>query len=430
MVGLLGEANIAALTLANIPIFVIQLFLFGVQSGSAILISQNWGKQNLPAIYRFVGVSMWLSALVSGLFALIMFLWPLEFLSLFGNEPEIIAMAASYGRMVGFAFFLNSFTLMYVGAYRSIGRPELGMYLLGISMVLNIFLNWVFIYGNLGAPAMGVAGAAVATLTARSVEVVIMIGHFLTTKGFRLDLSLVIAPGREAFQRFFHHCTPVILNETAWGMGTAMFPAIMGHMEGSTEILAAMAIATNVERLVMVAGFGLGNSTAIVVGRSIGSGVPHKKVQEIGLCLGFLGFCVGFLTGIVLLFVTHTLLPWVIAPMFKLSAEATEIATIMMTVLATFTAFRTFNTVIIVGVFRGGGDLKFSMFADVIPLWCVAIPLGAIFGLVLKLPIVWVSLAMGSEQFVKFFVGQYRVKTTAWVHDLTENTQETQEDPL
>ncbi len=424
MVGMLGEASIAALTLANIPIFVLQLFLFGVQSGSSILISQNWGKQNLPAIHRIMGVSMSLALSVSGIFALVLFLWPQEFLGLFGNEPEVVALAAGYGKWIGFAFLLNSMTLMYVGAYRSMGRPELGMYMLGISMLLNLFFNWIFIYGNLGAPALGVTGAAVGTLLARSCEVLIMLFHYFTTKKFRVNLALALAPGRETYGQFFRNASPVVLNETVWGVGTAVFPAIMGHMEGSTEILAAMAISTNVERLVMAAGFGLGNCSAIIVGRSVGSGMAKEKVQTIGQCLPFLGFSVGAVTGLVLMLVTHTLLPWVVAPLFQLSSQATAIASQMLGILALFCCFRTFNTVIVVGVFRGGGDLKFCTLADTLPLWCVAIPLGFLFGVVLKLSIGWVCLAMASEQVVKFFVAKRRIRTTVWINDLTQEMEE------
>lgn len=419
MVGMLGEESIAALTLANIPLFVLQLFLFGMQSGSSVIISQNWGRQNLDAIQRTIGVGMSLSALVTGLFALILFFWPAQFLSLFGNDPQVIALAASYGRWIGFAYFFNGLSLMYLGAYRSIGRPEIGLYMLGLSSVVNIFLNWVFIYGNLGAPALGVSGAAIGTLVARSLEVLIMIGHTLHTKGFRVKLPLLLRPGQEAYRQFLRHSSSVVLNETAWGLGTAAFPAMMGHMKNSTEILAALAITNNIERLTTVAGFGLAGATSIVIGNAIGAGESKEQVRSMGQCLSFCGFFTGLATGLLLFLCSRTLLPWVLAPLFLLSPQATQFAQIMMTGISLYTCFRICNAVTVVGNLRGGGDLRYAALVDVLPIWCLSIPLGLLFSMVLDLSVAWVYLAMSTESTLKFYFAIRRVNTTVWVHDLS-----------
>lgn len=419
MVGLLGEAQMAALTLANIPVFVLMLFLFGVQSGSSILISQYWGKQDTESVQRVLGLSWWLSLSTSGVVALLLFFFPHEFLQLFGNDPEVVSLAAGYGKWIGFSYFCNGFTLMYAAAYRSMGKPQLGMYLLGVSMALNLFLNWVFIYGNLGAPRLEVTGAAVATVIARGVEAMLTLCHILFNKNLRLSLSLILLPQKEMFRRFVVVASPVVLNETLWGMGTSVFATVMGHMEGSAEILAAYAIATNIERLVMVIGFGIGGSSAILIGNAIGAGANKEKVWRMGLCLATLSTAVGFVSGLFLLVITYTLLPQVIAPMFLLSDQATHIAQIMSTFLALLMAMRTFNTVVVVGIFRGGGDTKKSTFVDLMPLWLVAIPLTVLCGTVWKLPIFWVVFAMKSEDFVKSLVGFLFLRKDTWVRDIT-----------
>lgn len=421
MVGLLGEAQMAALTLANIPVFVIILFLFGTQSGASILISQYWGKGDHVSIQKVMGVSFWLTFLVTGSFALIMFLFPLEFMSLFGNDPEVVALAAGYSRLIGFSYFLNGMTLMYAGAFRSMGQPKLGMHLLGISMVLNLFLNWVFIFGNLGAEAMGVEGAAVATLCARGVEVLVMLLHIWKSKTFPLDFTLILRPSKDIIQQFRKVCTPVVFSETMWGLGTSVFPTVMGHMEGSTEILAAHAIATNVERLVMVAGFGIGASTGILIGNAIGAGEAKESVLAKGKCLGTVGALTGLLSGGLLFLLNMTVLPQIIAPTFSLSEESTQITQMMCTFIAVLMAQRTFNTICVVGTFRGGGDSKKSMMTDLIPLWFVAIPLTFLAGTVLKLPIFWVYLAIKSEDFTKSFLAFWFMTKPDWIRDLTQS---------
>ena len=122
MVGMMGEVPMAAVTLANIPLFVLQLFFFGVQSGSAVLISQYWGRQDRQAINRVVGVALWAVNLISVTFALVLLLLPVPFLSLFGNQQEVIRLAADYGRIIGLSYVLNGITLVYVAAWRSMER--------------------------------------------------------------------------------------------------------------------------------------------------------------------------------------------------------------------------------------------------------------------------------------------------------------------
>ena len=167
MVGTLGEGPLAGVTLANIPVFVIQLMMFGIQSGSAVLISQYRGKGDYASINRVIGIGMYVAGAITLVFALIMGFATQPFMSLFGNDPDVIATAARYARIVGWSYFFDSFVQVYIGAHRAMGKPNRGMYILAVSMLGNTFLNWVFIFGNLGAPRMAEEGAALATLLAR-----------------------------------------------------------------------------------------------------------------------------------------------------------------------------------------------------------------------------------------------------------------------
>ena len=419
MVGMLGEAPMAAVTLANIPLFAVQMFIFGVQSGSSVLISQYWGRQEMESINRVLGVALWVALGVSSVVAVVLLICPVEFLSLFGNEPEVIELAAQYGSIAGFSFVCNAFTMMYVAAYRSMERPQLGMYILGASMTVNTFLNWVFIFGNLGAPALGVRGAAVATLTARLLEVSIVILHMMKNRFFRVHLHLLLQPGMDMTRRFLKYGGLVVCNETMWGLGTSVFPTIMGHMAGSTEILAAYTIAGNMEKIVMVASFGLASTAAIIIGREIGAG-RQDRLLDVGKALNTLAVACGAVLGGLLLALVWLAAPIWIYPLFKLSSKAASVASIMMTVMALQMPLKDFNTVNIVGVLRGGGDVRAATLIDISPLWLVAIPYAALCGLVLKTSVFWVYLAFPLEQVVKFFVGIHRLRSGKWVRDLTQ----------
>lgn len=418
MVGMLGEAPMAAVTLANIPLFVVQLFIFGVQSGSSVLISQYWGKQDMESINRVMGVAIWVVLLVSSVFAGVLLICPVQFLSLFGNQAEVVELAAQYGSIAGISYVLNAFTMMYVAAYRSMERPQLGMYILAASMTVNTFLNWVFIFGNLGAPALGVRGAALATLIARSVEVTIVVTHMARNRFFRLKGGLLLKPGTSMVRRFLRYGGLVVCNETMWGLGTSIFPTIMGHMEGSTEILAAYTLAGNVEKICTVLSFGLASTAAIIIGREIGAG-RTAHIKNVGLAMNTLAVLCGGLLCALLVFFAQEVAPIWVFPLFKLSPGAGSVAAMMITVMGALMPLRNFNSVNIIGVLRGGGDVRVATLIDVSPLWACAIPYAVLCGVVLRTSVFWVYLAFGVEQVVKFSLGVWRLRSGKWVRDLT-----------
>ncbi len=432
MVGLLGEAPMAAVTLANTPIFVIQLLVFGVQSGSAVLISQFWGKQDRDSINRVMGIAFCFTGAVSTIFALITFLIPQHFMSLFSDNALLVGISAKYIRIAGASYIFNSLVGVYVGAHRSMENPKLGLMIFGCSMLINTFLNWVLIFGKLGAPAMGVEGAALATLLARVAELILMLVYESCNRRFRMNLSLAFSPNRAMLKKFLRYSTPVVLNETLWGLGTSIFPTIMGHMENSTEILAAYTIAGNIEKLCTVAIFALAGTAAVIIGREIGKGRMDES-YEVGATLCATSVMLGLGIGCIMLLLLYMFIEPVVYPLFGLSPLACRFATVMQTVTYIFLAPRAFNSTAIVGVLRGGGDVRAATVIDITPLWLVAIPLTALCGLVLKTDIMWVCLSMVSENLVKFGLGIWRFRSRKWINDITQaatDNTETAHEPL
>lgn len=418
MVGLLGEVPMAGVTLANIPFYALQMFFFGVQSGAAVLISQYWGKKDRKSISRILGLSWLAVGVVSILFSVILLSGPERLMGLFSNDPAAVDVAARYGRVVCLSYVLNGFTLVYLGVHRSIENPKLGLYMLSASMITNTFLNWVFIFGKLGAPRMGVEGAALATLISRCVEMGIVLGHMFWGKHFRVDFAALFRPGREAAGRLFTYATPVILNETLWGIGVGLYPTIMGHMENSTEILAAYTVAGNVEKLALVALIGIASTTAIVIGREIGAG-RRQTVYEVGLALNMLSTITGVVVGVVMLVLSWTLVPRYIFPLFQMSESTSGIALIMLSMIAVMMAPRAFNFSNIVGVLRGGGDVRAATVIDLLPLWLVAIPAATLFGLVFKWGVFWLYVGISLDQIVKCALGVWRLRSGEWINDVT-----------
>ena len=418
MVGTMGEGPLAGVTLANIPVFVVQLMMFGIQSGSSVLISQYRGKGDMGAINRVMGIGMYAAGAIGLTFALIMGFLPTQLMGLFGTDAAVVATAARYARIVGWSYFFDSFVQVYIGVHRAMGNPSRGLVILGASMASNTFLNWMFIFGNLGAPRLAEQGAALATLLTRVLSCSIAVGWAVLDKQFKLSPALLFRPGGEMTRRFIRFSTPVMCNETFWGLGTSLFPTIMGHMEGSQEILAAYAIAGNITNLCTVGVFAISGTAAILIGQEIGSG-RADRVYSLGALLNALAFLFGLGAGLLFLGLLHWFVIPVLYPLFGLSSAAGDICTMMLTVVFTMMPLRSFECTNIVGVLRGGGDVRMATLIDLTPLWVVALPLAVLSGLVFKAGIFWVYLSMMSENLVKGILGIRRFLSGKWINDVT-----------
>lgn len=418
MVGLVGKEEMSAVTVANVPLFVIQIFVFGLQSGSAILMSQYWGKKDVKSINRLFGVALYAAFALSTLFALVMVLAPGRVLALATNNRQLAAIAKPYLQIVAVSYIFNALSGMYHAMQRSTENPVFGMSVLGFSMLLNTLLNYLLIFGKFGFPALGVTGAAIATCASRIAEFLITAVYAIISKRIRLYPKLILMPGKAYWRSFIVNSIPVVCNETLWGLGTSMFTVILGHTQNSTVMLAAYTIVGNIDKLATVAVFGIAAAAAVIVGKQIGEG-NREKVYGTGIALNLVSTGLGLLTALALLLALPTLLIPHIFPLFKLTGADIQIASIMaLFTILTFT-FRCFDIANVVGVLRGGGDVRWAMLIDVLPLWCVAIPLTAIAALWLKAPVPWICLAYQSETLVKMPLGIWRLRSRKWIKDLT-----------
>lgn len=419
MVGLVGSNELSAVTAANSPIFFVQMVIFGLMSGLTVLASQYWGKGDVAAINRALGVALYASFGVVMVVAGTFFFASEWVMSLVTNNQTLIAIGAPYLRIVAVGLVFNTLSSVYISMQRSTENPAFGMRVFAVSMLLNTFLNYCLIFGHFGAPAMGVMGAAYATMCSRIVEFIIVVVYVLTNHRIPLDASLVLHPSKNAIKQFFKHGVPVLVNETFWGLGTSMMVVIMGHMAISSEMLAAYAIIGNVDKIAITMCIGMANSSAVLIGKSIGEGQSHQAVQELGKSL----FAVSVLGGTAVAVIQLALLPLVfqpfLFPLFNLSAEAAAVATTMNIAFACVFPIRSYDFTSITGVLRAGGDIRMAFVIDVIPLWFFSIPLAALCALVWNSPVWLVCLWIHGECLIKMPLGVWRFGTKKWIHNLT-----------
>ncbi len=419
MVGLLGNAEMAAVTAANVPVFIIQVVLFGFQSGMAVLVSQYWGRGDTENINRCLGVALYAATGFSTLVALITFLFPAQVLRLITPNEELVQLAVNYIRLVGFSYIFNSVSSVYAGVQRSTEYPAFGMILFGISMCVNTFLNFVLIFGHFGAPAMGVTGAAAATLSSRVVEFIVALAFAFRSKRLPLRLRCILLPGQDILRRFIRYSTPVVCNEAMWSLGTSMLTVIMGHMGNSQDMLAAYALIGNVDKLATVVCFGLAASAAVIVGKEIGLGHDRERVYSVSWTLLLASMLVGGVVMVLMLALLPTFFQPVLFPLFQLTPGAAEAAACLTVIYAVFMPMRAFDITNITGVLRAGGDARTAALIDIGPLWLVAVPLMALLGLALDAPTWLVCVAMQAENICKCPLGLLRFHSKRWINDVT-----------
>ena len=421
MVGALGETELAAVTMANSVFYVLSLIIFGIQSGTGVLVAQYYGKGRLDAINRIMGMGYYVSLGLTALIALLAFFFPMQLMQLVTNNPDLWEPGAEYARIVGFSYVCMAFSGVYIAVQRSMENPGLGAILLTVSGALNILLNYMFIFGKWGAPAMGCAGAAVATLLSRVFEVLVVTGCFFRSKRLPVKPGLMLRPGRIIAGDFIKYSLPVVLNEGMWSLTMSLFSIIMGHMPNSTPILAAYTIAGNIDRMAAVALFAAGNATAVIIGRDIGCG-DTKEIYGKGVALNFVCFVTGIISMGLLLTIRATLLDGFIFPLMDISAEAGELAKMMLAFIAVVMPLRSLNLCNIVGVFRGGGDVRFGLICDIGPLYCVCLPAAALCGLVFGLGITAVYVCICLDDFCKVFLCLPRLRSGKWINSVTRET--------
>ena len=418
MVGLLGSDQMSAVTVANVPVFIIQLIVFGLQSGSSVLISQYWGRGDRESINRVMGIGFFIAGGASVLFAVILCAFPRQVLYLITNNATLVALAEPYLRIVGFSYILNSLSSIYIGMQRSIENPRFGMIVFATSMLCNTIGNYVLIFGKLGLPALGITGAAVATFLSRVVEFVICFSYAFRCRTMPLIRQAIFRPGMDMLRRFLRYSAPVLLNETLWGTGFSMITVIMGHMAGSSDLIASYTLAGNIDKLMTSGIYGIAAAVSVIVGKEIGTGTL-KGVYNIGRALCFTSLVFGVGLGILEYTMFVTLMRPYVMPLFSLSPFAEHLCGVMLMCYACSIPLHSFSSTMAVGVLRGGGDVNASLVIDNLPLWCGTLPLMVLLGLVLKVPNEIFCLCLMVEYILKSPLGLIRLRSGKWIHDIT-----------
>lgn len=417
MLGRVGEKVLSGASLGSQINFIMSLLLFGVMSGACVLTAQYWGKKDMESIQTIFGMVMKISAAIGIGFAAVTFAIPGLLMRIFTNDTEVIAYGVIYLRIVCLSYLVIPLNMAYLNVMRSMESVKVATVAYLTSMLTNIVVNWVLIFGLFGIPAMGIAGAAVGTVVARLAELlVVVLFDRRHNRILPFRLSYLARKNPELWKDFLKYSTPVMANELFWGAGVSAISAILGHMGSS--VVAANSVAQVVRQLAMVIAFGVSSAAAIMLGKAIGEGKRDvaedygKKFLTLSLWTGLLG------TAVVLIARPIALATLVLTP------EAQDYLSFMMYIMSYFVVGQSINSTIIVGICRSGGDTRFGLFLDMFFLWGVAILCGWISAFVLKLGVHVTYILLLSDEVLKTPITLWRFHSRKWLQDVTRTRTE------
>lgn len=408
MVGTQGENALSACSLANSFINIFQILCLGIGGGAAVLTARCWGSGDIENLKKTLTIMLRMCLGISMLFLLASSLFPSEVMRLYTPDAEIIEQGRRYFFFACITFPLIGISSTVTIVLRSVQEVKVPLAASVVSFFLNIFFNWMFIFGHLGAPAMGIAGAALSTLIARSAETMVITGYlfFIDEKvGYR-PIELLKSPASQR-GRYFKYCLPVVFSDFLLALGNSMVATIMGHIGSS--FVAANAAVMQVVAVSTICMTAMSSAASIMTGNTLGQGDGERAYRD-----GITFMCVGGILGVISGIAIILLCPLIVS-FFSFSGETLRIADMLMYSVAILTLFDFLQGALTKGVLRGGGDTKFLLVADTIFLWLVSLPLGYLAGLVWQLSPFWIYTCLKADRVIKVFLCAHRLRSRKWI---------------
>lgn len=412
MLGRLGQIELSASSLANQPFFIFNLLIFGMASGSSVLNAQFWGKGDVRSIKIVISICLKVALTVSILLGAAVMIFPETVMKIYTNDPDIITAGISYLRIIGWCYIFFGLSNTLLTTIRSVGIVRIAVVDSVFSLICNITLNYILIFGHLGFPAMGIRGAAIATVITRIGDAIIVVGYILfIDKKLHFKVRDVLDFDRTLLKNYLKNGLPVAFNEVFWSVGISIQSMVLGRL--GADVVSASQIASIVQQFSTVLIFGVANAAAIIIGNDIGAGLMERAQQRvrwfrvISVVLGLLA------AGIVLL------ISGPVVSFYNVPGETKELAMNMLRELSVIVFFISQTGIGVVGLLRGGGDPRFALFVDLAGLWLVATPAAILSAFVFHAPVLVVYFCTKLDEPIKVLMIAWRMRNNKWMKDVT-----------
>lgn len=414
MIGSYSETALSGVGAINQIQFIFQQIVMSAGSGLVALGSQYWGQQRTKEIKRLSSCAMTVGIFTSVILFVLASIIPERVVGIFSPSPDIISEGAKYLNIIKYTYPIFAITNLLLASLRSVETVKIGFYVSLVTLVTNCSINYLLIGGNLGAPEMGVRGAAIGTLVARVLELIIVSVYvFFIDKKLKVKFKELFLFDKNLFTDYVKTAFPIILVGGMFGVSTALQSVILGHM--SDNAIAANSMSTTLYQTLKVASVGASNATAVIIGKTIGEG-RMDKLKEYVKTLQVMFVAIGVVISTVMFFVRTPILS-----LYNLSPETYSLANAFILVLCVTGFGMSYQMPTIIGIVQGGGDGKFVIKNDFISIWCIVLPLSFLAAFVFDWSPVAVVFCLNLDQIFKCIPGFIKVNSYSWVKKLTNN---------
>ena len=411
MLGRLSQDAVAAVSLANQIVFIMNLFVGAIVGGGGALIAQYWGKKDKTMVKNLFGMILKWSFAISLVFFALAMLIPGQLMRIYTPDKNLIEIGASYLRAVGVSYLFSGITQCYYLKMKIEGNASKSVIISIVTLVADVVLDIFLIYGFAGVPKLGANGSAYSTVVVEFIAIIWCIIESHRKENIHIDLGALKWFSSSVTKDWFKLVLPMLGSGLAWGLSISMHSLIMGHL--GSNATAAASITSVMLELVTCVCKGISAGTGIIIGKLLGQSL-FDKAKAYGRKLCYISVWVG---GI------HLLLLCILGPIATMFFVLTETARRYLIIMLIFTGIYVFaysiNTVIVCGIFPAGGDAKYDAISVFLATWCFALPLALLGTFVFDWPVMIVYIVMSIDEIVKLPFLYPRYKKYLWLNNLT-----------
>lgn len=407
MTGKLGAESVTAVGLSNQIFFLFNLCCFGISSGATIFMAQYWGNKDIKGVRRVLGMALLFVESCALIFFIGARLFPRELLGIYSKDINVIDLGEGYLTIVSFSYFIMAFVNVINVSLKAIGKATQPMLTTFIALVTNVILNYIFIF-KMG---LGVKGAALGTICARSLELVVQLtlvyGRKLPIIG---NIKDYFTADKIFIKKYLIIALPVFLNEFFWALGTTGYN--VAYKYSGTVAQAAVQVASSVQNMFAVAGMGVGAACGIILSNALG-GKDRERAIDYSKKGKKLTILFSITSGIILALAA----PFIVS-LFDINAEGKRYALYMLYIVAVGITAKNINYTNIVGILRSGGDTIAGLLLDMGSVWLIGLPMAFLGSMLLGLPIYITFTMVYLEEAVKMIFGEARVLKLKWANTI------------
>ena len=416
MISALGDSAVSGVYMANQVQTLLQLMSGGIESAILVLCAQYWGRRDTESIRRISAIGIRFSMIFGLAVTLTCLIAPQWVISLFSSETSVIESGAVYLRIVCLSYLFFCLTQALIASMRSVEVAKIGLYVSAASLVINVVLNYLLIFGKLGLPAMGIRGAAMATVISRACETAIILAFVLVRdKRLNFRLRYLLVRDKALTADFIRYGLPLIAGQLVWACNMLTSSAIMGR-QSADGVVAGLSVAQTMHNLAYVTMNGMAGAVGIITGKTVGAG-RVEKMKEYAKTVQVLFIILGIVTGGAILLLKKPF----ISLYGGLSSSATAQANALISVISVTIIGTCYQCACLFGLVKSGGDTGFVFKNDLIFVFLIVLP-SAILATSLNAP-AWVVFAcLKSDQILKCFVAAVKINRYNWMRNLTKKS--------